>query len=221
MSEDTNNLKFWDSVREANPQHTKYVATRGGFTSISAMYQVRMATEQWGPMGDKWGVELEKFTPLALCAGGQEKTEILYTAQLYYPTTDSVQGHIELHSNIAPGPDFAKKAATDALTKGLSKLGFAADIFMGMWDDDAYVEKMCVKFDVPVQDKKGKRRAPRQRPAGNALIGAAKAIKVIEAFGELGVGEGDLVAFIGHEPAMWTEADRVKLQSKYNEKKGA
>ena len=35
-----------------------------------------------------------------------------------------------------------KKVATDALTKGLSKLGFNADVFMGMFDDNKYVNKL-------------------------------------------------------------------------------
>ena len=31
--------------------------------------------------------------------------------------------------------------STDALTKGLSKLGFNADIFLGKWDDNRYVSQ--------------------------------------------------------------------------------
>ena len=36
--------------------------------------------------------------------------------------------------------EYAKKVATDALTKGLSFLGFNADIFLGKYDDSKYVE---------------------------------------------------------------------------------
>ena len=35
--------------------------------------------------------------------------------------------------------DCIKKVQTDALTKGLSKLGFNADVFMGRFDDNKYV----------------------------------------------------------------------------------
>jgi uncharacterized short protein YbdD (DUF466 family) len=38
--------------------------------------------------------------------------------------------------------DFAKKMETDALTKVLSKMGFNADVFMGRYDDNKYVEQM-------------------------------------------------------------------------------
>jgi hypothetical protein len=45
-----------------------------------------------------------------------------------------------------PDADFAKKVETDALTKGLSKLGFNADVFMGLYDDHKYVQEMQVEF---------------------------------------------------------------------------
>ena len=34
-----------------------------------------------------------------------------------------------------------KKAMTDALTKGLSHFGCDADIFLGQWDNNKYVNK--------------------------------------------------------------------------------
>jgi hypothetical protein len=39
-----------------------------------------------------------------------------------------------------------KKVTTDALTKGLSKLGFNADVFMGQYDDNKYVAQMKKEF---------------------------------------------------------------------------
>ena len=47
-----------------------------------------------------------------------------------------------------------KKVSTDALTKGLSKLGFNADVFLGQWDDNRYVSQMKKEFaEKPVKDK--------------------------------------------------------------------
>ena len=43
--------------------------------------------------------------------------------------------------------DFAKKIETDALTKALSKLGFNADVFMGLYDDHKYVQMMDEEFN--------------------------------------------------------------------------
>jgi hypothetical protein len=49
---------------------------------------------------------------------------------------------------------FAKKVETDTLTKAISKLGFNADIFMGKFDDQRYVEEMKEEFKEPVKAKK-------------------------------------------------------------------
>ena len=43
--------------------------------------------------------------------------------------------------------DVHKKLKTDALTKGLSELGFNSDIFEGKFDDNKYVQEMNVKFN--------------------------------------------------------------------------
>ena len=51
-----------------------------------------------------------------------------------------------------PDADFAKKVETDALTKALSKLGFNADVFMGMYDDHKYVQMMNEEFNKPQPD---------------------------------------------------------------------
>ena len=40
----------------------------------------------------------------------------------------------------------AKKATTDALTKLLSRLGFNADVFLGLYDDNKYVEQVASEF---------------------------------------------------------------------------
>ena len=47
-----------------------------------------------------------------------------------------------------------KKVTTDALTKGMSHLGFNADIFLGMWDDNRYVNQMKEEFNKPAPVKK-------------------------------------------------------------------
>ena len=83
--------------------------------------------------------------------------DCIYTAILFSPS-----GEIPIHSNISThvekvvwegnaktdkkklvvDEDYAKKVATDALTKGLSKWGFNADVFEGKFDDDKYVKSL-------------------------------------------------------------------------------
>ena len=40
-----------------------------------------------------------------------------------------------------------KKMETDVTTKALSKLGFNADVFMGLYDDNRYVNQMKEEFN--------------------------------------------------------------------------
>ena len=135
MAKMKNNLELWDTVETTDPQYTKRVNQRGGFTAIAAQSQVKRATEVFGIMGHGWGVEDEKFTTV------EGTTMVLYTANLWYKFNTRA-GAIPIHSSIKYGAngryddDFAKKVATDALTKGLSKLGFNADVFMGLFDDN-------------------------------------------------------------------------------------
>ena len=133
------NMKLWKSVETTDPAFTTRVNQRGGFTAIGAQYQLRTATEKFGPMGAGWGVEdetREKWEDVGLA---------VYQAKLWYKPDSGSMGSIPIHSSIKyqsngrVDDDFMKKVATDALTKGLSKLGFNADVFMGKFDDNKYV----------------------------------------------------------------------------------
>lgn len=44
--------------------------------------------------------------------------------------------------------EFAKKSLTDATTKALSKLGFSADVYTGLFDDSEYKEENAAIFDL-------------------------------------------------------------------------
>jgi len=45
--------------------------------------------------------------------------------------------------------DFMKKIETDMTTKALSKLGFNTDVFMGLFDDNKYINQMNQEFNKP------------------------------------------------------------------------
>ena len=134
-------MELWNSVEITDPKYTKKVNQRGGFTAIGAQYQLMRATETFGPMGAGWGVKTEhiqKWEDVGLA---------VYEATLWYVIGDKehyipIHSAIKYHSNGRVDDDFYKKVATDALTKGLSKLGFNADVFMGKFDDNKYVNKL-------------------------------------------------------------------------------
>ena len=137
------NMELWNSVEVTDPKYTKKVNQRGGFTAIGAQYQLMRATETFGPMGLGWGVEdenIERWEDVGLA---------VYTANLWWSHTNGahkrtipLHSAIKYHTNGRVDDDFFKKVATDALTKGLSKLGFNADVFMGKFDDNKYVNKL-------------------------------------------------------------------------------
>ena len=134
---------IWSKVDTTDPKYTKKVNQRGGFTAIGAQYQLKKATELFGPFGKGWGVAGESFHHY------ENDGLFLYSAMLWYKLEGDEQEHrfpisssITYRKNGRIDDDFAKKVATDALTKGLSKLGFNADVFMGMFDDNKYVSSL-------------------------------------------------------------------------------
>ena len=148
------NTKLWDSVEKTDPKFTKKVNQRGGFTAIGAQYQVRKATEAFGPFGIGWGVKEETFQRY------EDTGLVLYQGTLWYKYGEDngevpIHSSIKYHANSRVDDDFAKKVATDAMTKGLSKLGFNADVFMGLFDDNKYVKALKKEFTIvkPVDNK--------------------------------------------------------------------
>lgn len=147
------NLELWKSVEETPTRFTK--PTKVGqrkFTAICPQYQRMKATEVFGPYGQGWGVENELREYMDI---GETKL-CLYTAKFWYDRGDRrhtfpIQSSIKVAYKKTNGDyividdDFMKKVATDALTKGLSYLGFNADIFMGMYDDNKYVRDLSLK----------------------------------------------------------------------------
>ena len=147
------NLELWSRVEKTNPAHTKPANVRGNkITAIAPQQQIKNATEQFGCYGIGWGFKSTNFDYSML-----EKTGIVvFNGVFYFP-----KGEFPISSSISaykdgamtkPDADFAKKVETDALTKALSKLGFNADVFMGLFDDHKYVQMMSEEFKVPTKD---------------------------------------------------------------------
>lgn len=134
----TDTMKIWDAVAKTNPNHTKHVSQRGGFTSINAHSQVMEATRQFGPIGIGWGYvagdptfhDNLMFVPVTLWHGERSNT---FGPMLGCEEWKDSKGRVD--------SDVGKKATTDAVTKLLSQLGFNADVFLGLWDDNKYVEQ--------------------------------------------------------------------------------
>ena len=54
-------MKLWKAVCTTDPDATKRVNQRGGFTAIDAYSQIMAATKQFGPVGKGWGWEIDRI----------------------------------------------------------------------------------------------------------------------------------------------------------------
>jgi hypothetical protein len=160
------NLKLWDAVKKTDPAYTK-PASKGqfNFTSVAPMYQNMKATEQFGIQGIGWGVVVgsEVFTEKEYGT----TTIISYDAVLFF-NVDGVRGEIPIHASekscymtngykgkegyMKIDDEVRKKVVTNAKTKGLSELGFSADIFMGQFDDPNYVDYLNFEISLEKAD---------------------------------------------------------------------
>ena len=143
-----NNLDFWNTVEETDPNHTKVVAIGGRkFTAIDAYYQIKTATEMWGQYGSTWGLfDIEyvpiKHTPI-MHLRANFKYPNMYGTMVAFPISTAVKmvtGKGQFDA------DFAKKAETSLISKSLSRLGYNADVFLGKFEDNVYVDELKAEY---------------------------------------------------------------------------
>jgi hypothetical protein len=172
------NLKLWDKVKTTDPDSTKAYQGAGGFrgTAINSTYQIRKATEQFGPVGIGWGWQIiseriEDGHPIVGkdAEGKSVVYESAYTKihtlhlRLWY-MLDGQRGEVD-HFGHTPfvyvnkhgmqvEAEPSKKSLTDAIGKCLSMLGFSADIFMGEFDDMNYLEQVKVESAIKKAEDK-------------------------------------------------------------------
>jgi len=167
-TKDNNNMGIWDQVcRTTNPNTVKKLTFGKKITSVQAQAQRKRATEVFGPFGIGWGVKDHEYIEF----GDIQKLNsglIIHKAILWFKW-EGEYGEFPISSSIEVkgraynkdkkehydtwDDECIKKVATDALTKGLSFLGFNSDIFEGMWDDNKYVNQ--IKKDFNEKQKEG------------------------------------------------------------------
>lgn len=146
---------LWDRVETTDPAYTKQFNRGGGFsgTSINATYLAKKATKCFGPMGIGWGVDIvsEDFIEGHILdkETGQKCIIHRVKVKLWY-VSDGSRGEVTHFGQTTfvgsnkygtyTDEEAPKKSLTDATTKALSMLGFGADIFMGLYDDQEYRE---------------------------------------------------------------------------------
>jgi len=139
----SDNLDLWNKVCTTDKKYTKEVSYGTfKFTAIQAQYQVRNATEQFGKYGCTWGLKNIKFKD-TLFHDNRMLRDCF--AVFYYPDGEfeisscDMLVDIDKYEKYKIDKEINKKLETDITTKALSKLGFNADIFLGEWDSNRYV----------------------------------------------------------------------------------
>ncbi len=154
-----NKMRIWEQVSVTDPRHTKEVSFGRKFTAIDAHYQVQSATEVFGPVGQGWGYTTHYGEIHSQDGRVMVWCDLGFWYQLEGEEWEGNPGRKERYgfgpirgaSELVgldskgkpkrPDTDAYKKAMTDALTKALSHLGFNADVFLGKFDDNKYVQE--------------------------------------------------------------------------------
>lgn len=136
-----NNLDLWNRVSKSDPKYLKQISFGSrSFTAIDPQYQIRCATEQFGPVGVGWG--WLNVTRVVELSNGD--SAVLADVSIWTENKDNIFGPFTgcrkfFDANKGRlAEDAPKMAITDGLTKALSHLGFNADVFLGEMDGNKY-----------------------------------------------------------------------------------
>lgn len=152
-SEGKSNLKLWKLVEKTPPDMTKDVRFgKRHYTTVDPQWQLRLATALWGPYGANWGMRNLSWQIVETnekdSDGHYKSTAIILQADFYYPLDDGTEVSFPILNDdrFKADDETLKKLVTNTRSKALSWLGFSADVFLGKFDDTAYVKDLKVKF---------------------------------------------------------------------------
>lgn len=137
--QEVDKMQIWSSQRNTPQGKTKKVTQRGGYTTVNPQYQLQRATELWGPIGDKWGIEIQSTEFVKTDVA----TVVWFHVKFYYPSVydgrrvefDMINDH-----TLKPNDDCAKKLMTNTRSKALSCLGFSSDVYEGLYENTQYLQ---------------------------------------------------------------------------------
>jgi hypothetical protein len=145
--ESDSNMELWEKLRRVDPKHSKEFQRAGGFrgTAIKPSVQERLMTEVFGPIGFGWGMTKPEYHHIT---AGDEML-VYCTVGVWYrfkgEKSDIFWGEggdkvctVRKNGDISVDDEARKKSLTDAIGNALKRIGMAADIHMGLWDDSKY-----------------------------------------------------------------------------------
>jgi hypothetical protein len=162
------NLSIWNQVEKTDFTHTKKVNQRGGYTAVSPQYQLKEATKVFGSYGKGFGLSESDFDMSLFDSLGvvMHKAKFFYLSEgerVEFPITNAIQATTGAGDKKRVDVDFAKKVETNTVSKALSKLGFNADVFMGMFEDNQYMQELSNELAVKKSEDKDAELAKQAR----------------------------------------------------------
>lgn len=148
-----NNVRIWEQLGKTDPAHTKQFQRSGGFrgTAIKPMWCNLRMTEFFGPCGIGWGMEKPSFETreadkemLVFCTVGVWYVENGTRGLVYGVGGDKYV--ISQRDGLRASDEAFKAAYTDAIGNAMKFIGVAADVHMGLFDDNKYVADMKAEF---------------------------------------------------------------------------
>lgn len=157
------NKQIWNRLFKTDPKFTKPITgkTYKG-TSPDPYYVISRMTDEFGPCGTGWGVEIldDKVVEVEQQKAGMHYCRI----SLWYLAGEkrgAVQafGGTQLYYTSSQGKfifddDAPKKSMTDAMVKAASMIGMCGDIFMGLYDDAKYINGLKEEFSKKPEPQK-------------------------------------------------------------------
>lgn len=152
-----NYLTVWETPTD--PKDLKNVTSNGrNFSAIDSTSQFLNATKIFdGAYGITWGLKDLEYTYKSL-----SDTELLILkAIFFFPGGEFVlhnsiklaymtQGYQNKPGYLKVDDEAYKKIETNTVSKALAKLGFNADVFMGKFEDNNYVQELNYAYaDIP------------------------------------------------------------------------
>lgn len=199
------NLSLWKKVETTCPTHTAPAKVSGQTrTTVKAIYQTEKATEIFGSQGIGWGIEPESEKYERISIG--DEVMLQYNAIMYY-NFNGKTGRMPIAAAIMEAAivkrgqptqylridnEAIKKVRTDAKTKGLSELGFNADIFKGYYDSQGYSEYASSVHQEVEQEKQ------EAATISEAEEYADWKVKALEVYSSLNTNKAIETTFTGH-----------------------
>ncbi len=148
------NLELWNSVQDVDLKFTKQVRVAGKqpFTNIDTYEILRMATKQFGSYGKGFGIKSMVWSEKEL----GDTTLMVLDAVFFYPDGEfpyrnSLKYIYKTKSGyLKVDEDANKKLITNTIGKCLSMIGFAASVYLGLFEDQEYMNEMMASQETMV-----------------------------------------------------------------------